>query len=74
LAQRVEVFYDPDNRCARIGEADKTIIGGYTLCPTYQITEQIALRLDTKFLKSTENILKGESWDVQFNAGVAFKF
>lgn len=74
LAQRLEVFYDPDNRCARIGEVDKTIIGGYTLCPTYQITEQIALRLDTKFLQATENILKGESWDLQFNLGLGIRF
>ncbi len=74
LAQRLEVFYDPENRCARIGELDKTIIGGLTLCPTYQLSDQLAIRLDTKFLKSTENILKGENWDLQFNAGVAFKF
>jgi hypothetical protein len=74
LAQRLEVFYDPDNRCARIGEVDKTIIGGYTLCPTYQLTEQIALRLDTKFLQASENILKGKSWDVQFNLGLGVRF
>lgn len=74
LAQRLEVFYDPDNRCARVGEVDKTIIGGLTLCPTYQINDQIAIRLDTKFLKSTENILRGTNWDLQFNAGIGVKF
>ena len=62
------------NRCARIGATKETVIGGFTLCPTYQLSDQIAIRLDTKFLKSTENILKGENWDMQFNAGVAFKF
>ena len=74
LAQRVEVFYDPDNRCARIGEVAKTMIGGLTLCPTYQLNDQIAIRFDTKFLKSTENILKGENWDMQFNAGIGVRF
>jgi len=52
----------------------KLYIPGFTLCPTYQITEQIALRLDTKFLQATENILKGESWDVQFNLGLGIRF
>jgi len=55
LAKRVDVFYNPDNRCTRIGEVDKTIIGGFTICPAYQLSDQIAIRHDTKFLKSTEN-------------------
>jgi hypothetical protein len=74
LSQRVELFYDPNNRCARVGANQETIIGGFTLCPTYQVSERIALRLDTKLLQATENILKGESWDLQFNAGVGVKF
>lgn len=74
LAQRLEVFYDPNNRCARIGAVKETVIGGLTLCPTYLLTDQLAIRIDTKFLMSTENILKGENRDMQFNAGVAFKF
>ncbi|MFM7595386.1 MAG: outer membrane beta-barrel protein [Flavobacteriales bacterium] len=74
LAQRLEVFYDPDNRCARIGESEKTIIGGFTLCPTYQLTDQMAIRLDTKFLKASENILRGANWDLQFNAGIGVRF
>jgi hypothetical protein len=74
LSQRVELFYDPNNRCARVGANQETIIGGFTLCPTYQVSDHIALRLDTKLLQATENILKGESWDLQFNAGIGVKF
>ena len=70
----MELFYDPNNRCARVGANQETIIGGFTLCPTYQVSERIALRLDTKLLQATENILKGESWDLQFNAGIGVKF
>ncbi len=74
LAQRLEVFYDPDNRCVRIDAAKETVIGGFTLCPTYQLNDHIAIRLDTKFLKATENILKGQNWDLQFNAGIGVRF
>jgi len=74
IAERLEVFYDPYNRCARIGSTEKTIIGGLTICPTYLINNKIAIRLDAKLLKATEYILKGETWDVQFNAGIGVKF
>jgi len=74
LSQRLEMFYDPDNRCARLGALAPTVLGGLTLCPSYLWKEGVILRLETKLLQSTENILKGDTWDLQFNAGIGVRF
>lgn len=74
LSQRLEVYYDPDNLCARVGSSEETIMGGYSLCPTYLLNNRIAARLETKLLGATESILKGETWDMQFNLGLAVRF
>ena len=74
LSQRIEVYYDPDNRCARVGAKKETVLGGLTICPTYQLTEQIGIRLDAKYLLATENIFKGELWGLQFNLGLGVRF
>lgn len=74
LSERVEIFYDPNNRCARVGAKKETILGGLTIGPTFQINNRVLLRFETKYLRATENILKGEVWDLQFNAGVGVRF
>lgn len=73
LAQRIEVFYDPNNRCARIGANKSTGLGSLTLCPSYQWNERLVLRLEPKYLIATETILKGSTWSWQLNAGIALK-
>jgi hypothetical protein len=73
LAQRMEVFYDPNNRCARIGANKSTVLGSLTLCPSYQWNERLVLRLEPKCLIATETILKGSTWSWQLNAGIALK-
>jgi hypothetical protein len=73
LAQRMEVFYDPDNRSARIGAQKATVLGSLTLCPSYQWSERVVLRLEPKYLIATETILKGRAWSWQLNAGIALK-
>jgi hypothetical protein len=73
LAQRIEVFYDPNNRCARIGANKSTVLGSLTLCPSYQWNERLVLRLEPKYLIATETILKGSTWSWQLNAGIALK-
>lgn len=73
LAQRIEVFYDPNNRCARIGAQKATVLGSMTLCPSYQWTESLVLRLEPKYLIATETIFKGEAWSWQLNAGIGVR-
>jgi len=73
LAQRMEVFYDPDNRCARIGAQKATVLGSLTLCPSYQWSERVVLRLEPKYLIATETILKGRAWSWQLNAGIGVR-
>jgi hypothetical protein len=73
LAQRMEVFYDPDNRCARIGANKATVLGSLTLCPSYQWKERLVLRLEPKYLVATETILKGAKWSWQLNAGIGVR-
>jgi hypothetical protein len=74
FSQRIEVFYDPDNRCARIGANKATVLGSLTLCPSYQWKERLVLRLEPKYLIATETILKGSTWSWQLNAGIAVRF
>jgi hypothetical protein len=74
LAQRLEVYYDPNNRCARIGATKQTNLGGYAICLNYSLNENVLIRFEPKFLLATEPILKSNPWDLQFNVGIGIKF
>jgi hypothetical protein len=74
LTQRLEVYYDPDNRCARVGANKETIIGGYALSGNFNLGKNILIRLEPKILLASEEIFKGESFVFQCNAGFAARF
>lgn len=74
MTQRLEVYYDPNNRCARIGALKETTIGAYAVCTNYALNKNILFRFEPKFLMATESILKSKSWDLQFNIGLGVRF
>ena len=74
VTQRLEVYYDPNNRCARIGALKETTIGAYAVCTNYALNKNILIRFEPKFLLATEPILKSNPWDLQFNIGIGMKF
>ncbi len=74
VSQRLEIYYDPNNRCALIDQTKETSIGGYSICTNYAINKNILFRFEPKFLMATESILKDKDWDLQFNLGLGVKF
>jgi hypothetical protein len=74
LTQRLEVYYDPDNRCARVGANKETIIGGYALGGNFNLGKNILIRLEPKILLASEEILKGERTMLHLNAGIGMRF
>ena len=74
IAQRIEAYHDPNNRCARIGASESTSIGAYTICTSYHLNNNVLFRLEPKVLAASESILKGEQFMLHVNAGISVRF
>jgi hypothetical protein len=74
LANRVETFFDPHNRCLTSGTSVKKGIGGFSTTLDFQPTSNISIRMEPKVFVASNEILNSEQFSFMGNVGVAVKF
>jgi hypothetical protein len=74
LANRVETFFDPYNRCLTSGTSVKKGIGGFSTTLDFQPNSNISIRMEPKVFVASKEILNSEQFSFMGNVGVAVKF